>query len=113
MSCEALRNCRGSLLNLIFERKLKINLKILRHGAVPSITVFLGQFGNRLVGLVTKGIAFGEGRLRFHFAWSNRRWWPTARHRCDVYVLPRLEAAEMGSATRYTLRRNTTNIVKI
>ena len=38
---------------------------------------------------------------------------PTARHRCDVSVLSRRYAAEMGPTTRYTCRRNTASMMKI
>ena len=43
----------------------------------------------------------------------NRTVLPTARHRCEVFALPRRNAAEMGPATSYTLGRNTASIMKI
>ena len=44
---------------------------------------------------------------------SNQTHSPTTRRRYDVSVLPRRYAEEMGSATRYTLWRNTATIMKI
>ena len=44
---------------------------------------------------------------------SNQKLLPTASHHCDVFVLPRRYAAQMGPATRYTHWCNTASIIPI
>ena len=67
----------------------------------------------RLVGVGVKDIAIGAGDLGsvfVPFKWNTAS--PTARHRCDVSVLPRCYAAEMGYSTGYELLRNTVSARK-
>ena len=70
------------------------------------------NFANWPVGAV-EDIAVGAWRLGFDSTAGQIALSPTARHHCDVSVLPWRFAAEKGSATRYTLRRNTASMMKI
>ena len=69
---------------------------------------------HRKVNIMVKDIAIGAGCLVFDFqAGQIAHSSPTVRHRFDVSSELCCPASEMGPATRYWLRRNTTSVMKI